>query len=77
MINAFIITTGVLFLSWIVYTEIRFRRYQFYTYLYLKHKEEIDRAKIVFRKMGSAAKDVANAFLQLRLAMGNTKIKRL
>ena len=77
MTNAFIITTGVLFLSWIMYTERRFRKYQFYTYLYLRHKESIDRAKIEFGKMGSTVKQAANACRQFGLAMSNIKIEKL
>ncbi len=62
MINTFIITTGVLFISWIVYRERKFRKEQMYTYLFLRNKEKIDNAHFEFRRHGSTVEEAAAAF---------------
>lgn len=69
MENTLIITTAILFLSWIVYNERKFRKEQFYTYLYLRNKEQIDNAQMEMRKYGSTVQEAANALREFGRAM--------
>lgn len=69
MENLFIISTGILFISWIVYEERKFRKVQRYTYLYLKHKESIDRGTKAMSGMGCTVSQVSNAIKELGKAM--------
>ena len=69
MENTIITTAVILLLTWMVYKERKFRKEQFYTYLYLRNKEQIDNAQMEMRKYGSTVQEAANALREFGRAM--------